>query len=141
MRSKWFIVFIVAMLFVAVVGCSSTFISQTKIRQAITESFSKFGIPGKFMPWKAFDPDKMTSMDFTTRSNAETNFRSVLESGKVDKVKVVKIGDSDTLKTEGFLHVKAFLRGSYDNGRYPFSGEVEYKLVKDSYGSWTAYPR
>jgi hypothetical protein len=146
------VAYTVVTLFIIISGCSRSPISHAEIKRLIKASIPEQKVAAKF--WPKYDRSKYSisdseidtknllswaDIDLRKSIKATEKYSDDLEKLNVDEIKIVKTGDTETLKTEGCLHVKAYLKGSFGDGKYPFAGEAEYRLVKDPYGKWSAY--
>lgn len=60
------------------------------------------------------------------------------KGANVDEIKIIKVGDLALLNKGLYMPVTAYVKGSFGSGKYSFSGNYEFLLVKNAYGELVA---
>ena len=109
--------------FTVISGCTKS-PSNSEIKRVIGEYMRKEVVPVHVCSKETLD----------AAGNALTSDVLDYKGANVDEIKIVKTGHPESLEKGGYMKVTAYVKGSFGPGKYGFSGNYEFSLVKNMYG-------
>lgn len=116
---------LLAFMFTVVSGCTKS-TSNSGIKRVIGEYMKKEPIPQWFCSQETIDAE--------IKSLPKDAMVSEYKGANVDEIKIIKIEDQESFNKGGSMAVTVYLKGSFSQGKFRFSGKYIFPIAKTMYG-------
>jgi len=116
---------LLAFMLVVISSCTKS-PSHSEIKRVIGEYMKKEPIPDWFCSQETIDAERKTL--------PKDVMVAEYKGANVDEIRIIKIEDQGSLDKGGFMPVTVYLKGSFSQGKFRFSGKYVFPITKTMYG-------